>query len=667
MELLLAMLHNMNQSLIEMNFYFTATNKAYKIKVNTKDRIHQFLYRFSVNEKELNGMVIFGVSFNEQKLDIENSLNDIGIKEGDTLMVDSIIPTKENEKDFETKDYIIKPYPETCPGLLIGIYEGQLKNGQPDGKGRFFHILGGLYDGEWKEGKKEGKGIDKMINIATNQVYEGEFKDDKRNGKGKLTLGDGEEYEGDWVNDKKEGKGKTIYPNGDIYEGDYKNGLGNGKGIIKWINGNEYEGEIKDDLMDGKGVFRFANGDSYEGEYKKDKKNGKGILKFNGGDIYEGEFSNDKFNGKGIYKYKDGRYYEGEFLNEKINGKGKFKYSNGDTYEGEFMNDTMDGFGKKTYTDGRVEEGLFEADEFVKDYNTDYKYIIECIKTIDAKNGSINKLLKLKDGRLLSCSDDALNIYNKESYELELSIKEHTDKINSCIQLNDGKLVSCSKDKTLQIIELINEKEYKITSTLKSDASILDVIEIKNNEIISLSENIMQIWDLNTFQKIKTIENESNYILKINENEFVTSSFKNKIIKFWNGNYENIKTIDGIQVYKFGTTMDLYDNETLIALSLSHFYAIDIKKYEIISNIEITGRFVTMSKCLDGNIICSINNYNKNNHIVKYNYDKKNLTKIFEKKKAHENPIFNCIEIKEGIIASSGNEIKIWEIKEKAK
>ena len=104
MELLLAMLHNMNQSLIEMNFYFTTTNKAYKIKVNTKDRIHQFLYRFSVNEKELNGMVIFGVSFNEQKLDIENSLNDIGIKEGDTLMVDSIIPTKENEKDFETKD-----------------------------------------------------------------------------------------------------------------------------------------------------------------------------------------------------------------------------------------------------------------------------------------------------------------------------------------------------------------------------------------------------------------------------------------------------------------------------------------------------------------------------------------------------------------------------------
>ena len=76
-ELLLAMLHNLKQSLIEMNFHFISTNKAYKIKVNTKDRIHKFLYRFSVNEKELKGMVIFSVSFNGQKLDIASSLNDI--------------------------------------------------------------------------------------------------------------------------------------------------------------------------------------------------------------------------------------------------------------------------------------------------------------------------------------------------------------------------------------------------------------------------------------------------------------------------------------------------------------------------------------------------------------------------------------------------------------
>ena len=108
-------------------------------------------------------------------------------------MMDSVIPTKENEKDFDNKDYIIKPQPETGPGLLIGLYEGQLKNGNPEGKGRFFHILGELYDGEWKEGKKEGKGIDKMMNAAMTQVYKGEFKDDKRHGKSILILGDGEE------------------------------------------------------------------------------------------------------------------------------------------------------------------------------------------------------------------------------------------------------------------------------------------------------------------------------------------------------------------------------------------------------------------------------------------------------------------------------------------
>ena len=668
MDLLLAMLKNMNMSSsIELNFHFTANNQTYKIKANTRDQIQQFLYRFSENQPELNNMIIFSVTFNGQKCDIANSLKDIGVKEGDTIIVESEMASKEIEAS--TKKYI-KPYPGTNPGLLIGTYEGELKNGNPDGKGRFFHILGGYYEGDWKDGKKEGFGIDKMKNMAMNEVYEGEFKDDKRNGKGTLTLGDGEVYEGDWVNDKKDGKGKTTYPNGDTYEGDFKNGLGNGRGIIKWTNGNKYEGEMKDDLMSGKGVLTYDNGDIYEGEFVKDSKNGKGVFKWVHGDIFEGDFKNGSRCGKGIYKWKDGRYYEGDWKNDQKNGKGIFKFCNGDVYEGDFVDDSLDGFGKMTYADGRVEEGLWEDNKYIKDNNNDYKYYLECIKIIDCKNQNIRNLLKLKDGRLLSTfGDGTINIYNKDSYEVELSIKLHSDIILKCIQLSDGKIATCSKDQTIKIIELLNDKEYKISHTLESENSFeFQFIEIKNNELVSLSDDeTMKVWDLNTLKITKIIPNKSDRILKLNENEFVTSSLEDKCLKFWNLNYENTKTINDIEVGDYGEPLCLYDEDTLLATGLSNFYSVDLKNYQISYKTEIIERFVSINKCLDGNLLCSAFNFNENNHIFKFSFDKKNLTKIFEKRKTHKKPIYNCFEFNNGNIVSAGEDIKIWEIKEKSK
>ena len=63
----------------------------------------------------------------------------------------------------------------------------------------------------------------------------------------------------------------------------------------------------------------------------------------------------------------------------------------------------------------------------MKDYNeNNYLFSLKCIKTINNPNKAVNILLELKDGRLISCSEDGtLNIYNKDSYEIDLSIKEH--------------------------------------------------------------------------------------------------------------------------------------------------------------------------------------------------------------------------------------------------
>ena len=73
---------------------------------NTKEHVYQYLYRFCVNEKELNNINILGVTYNDSKLDIATLFVDTEIKGGDTLIVNSEIPSKESENDNETKHYI---------------------------------------------------------------------------------------------------------------------------------------------------------------------------------------------------------------------------------------------------------------------------------------------------------------------------------------------------------------------------------------------------------------------------------------------------------------------------------------------------------------------------------------------------------------------------------
>ena len=71
-------------------------------------------------------------------------------------------------------------------------YEGELKNGKPNGRGvALYHgeYEGDKYDGEWKDGKKHGHGVHTWANGSK---YDGEWKDGKRHGHGVKTWADGE-------------------------------------------------------------------------------------------------------------------------------------------------------------------------------------------------------------------------------------------------------------------------------------------------------------------------------------------------------------------------------------------------------------------------------------------------------------------------------------------
>ena len=94
------------------------------------------------------------------------------------------------------------------------------------------------------------------------------------------------------------------------------------------------------------------------------------------------------------------------------------------------------------------------------------------------------------------------------------------------------------------------------------------------------------------------------------------------------------------------------------------FYLIKISTHQIIKNILGPKRIYSINKCIDGLFLCSIIDDKDNHNLIKYKYDNLNLIKVVEKIKAHNNNIYSCVELNDGIIASGGcgdnYSIKLW-------
>jgi len=196
----------------------------------------------------------------------------------------------------KTGIYQIQPMGRIYLPDLGGYYEGEHRDGLPEGIGKFTSGEGDIYQGEWKNGKKEGKG--KMI-YHYGTVYEGEWKEDEYEGKGKYIYMNDEIYEGEWRKSKQNGQGKYVYAKGEMYEGGWRNGLKDGQGRHIYSNGDIYDGEWKKGVFEGKGEYSYSNGDIYEGQWKNGERDGHGKLLYGNGDVYEGEWKKNLREGKG--------------------------------------------------------------------------------------------------------------------------------------------------------------------------------------------------------------------------------------------------------------------------------------------------------------------------------------------------------------------------------
>ncbi len=278
------------------------------------------------------------------------------------------------------------------------LYEGELKDGKPHGKGKYSFSDGMIKEGIFENGQikktikeylyrdfvkkqtnmfvkelepklRDGKWVflkipseeyNKLVkedyfvkniieSILTEECknlldiiktlnidYDYKFDENKKTNIKTIKDKDGSKYFGEIKNDVMHGQGTFLFPNGDKYTGQWKDGEMDGQGTFTWAKGLEYVGQWKDGKENGQGTCTLADGTKRVGEWKDGKENGQGTLTYPSGETYVGQWKDGEANGQGKRTIPNVGKYVGEFKDSKYHGQGTYTKADGRKVTGEF-------------------------------------------------------------------------------------------------------------------------------------------------------------------------------------------------------------------------------------------------------------------------------------------------------------------------------------------
>jgi hypothetical protein len=159
--------------------------------------------------------------------------------------------------------------------------------------------------------------------------YDGEFKNGKPNGIGVLDFGGGDKYEGEFKDGVEHGKG-LLFKQNKIQEVEYVNGkiVKEQQSVVIGGNAIKVEGCITGDCYNGYGEIKFASGNVYKGNFEYGIRTGNGTFYFASGNIVKGSFKNDlPVNGE-FYYAKEGVVFKGSFNEKGEPATGTYSYPN---------------------------------------------------------------------------------------------------------------------------------------------------------------------------------------------------------------------------------------------------------------------------------------------------------------------------------------------------
>lgn len=105
-------------------------------------------------------------------------------------------------------------------------------------------------------------------------VYDGELRNGRPDGVGRLEIRSGESFAGRWSNGRLDGEGVHVDADGNRYEGMFAAGLPEGRGRYRARTGEIFDGSFVGGLRQGKGTTRLAGGTVYESVWDKGKEVG---------------------------------------------------------------------------------------------------------------------------------------------------------------------------------------------------------------------------------------------------------------------------------------------------------------------------------------------------------------------------------------------------------
>lgn len=291
--------------------------------------------------------------------------------------------------------------------------------------------------------------------------------------------------------------------------------------------------------------------------------------------------------------------------------------------------------------------------------------ILEFIIVIHTNENKPKCLLLLKDKRLAASFDEIIKIYNpSNNYQCELTFKAHDKPINYLCILKNGKIISCSNDKSIKIWSIYRSSyvcDYTIENAHKTWIS--KIITLSQERIASCSDDCtIKIWQSNypynliTFMKGHT--NWINSIIQLSSKEILISGSEDSTIQIWNlKTYQNVSIITEVHCNTENSLIEI-DNNSIIVSGFYFTAIININLGIIEQKIENENNDSIFSLLFigSGNVLFGYSN----GKIGIYNINRKIIQIVIQ---VHSKEIVQLIKINQNqyLSASSDRTIKVLE------
>jgi WD40 repeat protein len=299
---------------------------------------------------------------------------------------------------------------------------------------------------------------------------------------------------------------------------------------------------------------------------------------------------------------------------------------------------------------------------------------IKLIKEFTKNEDCIIYLLRLKDGNLITCSQDKeINIYQQKTFDILLSWNGHLNSINCLCELNNSRIASCSDDKRIAIwkYDLDKKTVFQEIIFIAHSSFINKIITLNDDNIASCSEdNNIYIWNsqppYNKKCSLKGYNSEVTSIIQLKNKKIVSTcgNKENGLMKIWtlDENNDKILQIESVKeafCYCINSLVEIEGNKVVVG-GYKYIRVVNINQKIIEAKIECHICLICSIIILnDGSIVSA----SEEGSIVIINnifYDKLNSIDF-----AHDLIIFSLCVLNNDSFCSSSKDgvIKIWSYK----